>query len=75
MEPDIRAFLVMVLQSVATTLLWMLINMTLGIYFNLAFPEEKLTVWNILFYVFFLGTLAWLLRYLKHRWKGYREPE
>ena len=65
----------MVLQSVATTLLWMLINMTLGIYFNLAFPEGKLTVWNISFYIFFLVTLAGLLRYLRRRWKDYREPE
>jgi hypothetical protein len=73
MEPDIKAFLIMVLQSVATTLLWMLINMTLGIYFNLAFPEGKITVWNILFYVFFLSTLVLLLRYLRNRWKGFQE--
>ncbi len=75
MEPDIKAFLVLVMQSVATTLLWMLINMTLGIYFNLGFPEGKLTVWNILYYLFFAVTFWALLRYLRRRWKGYHEPE
>lgn len=73
MEPDVRAFLVLVMQSVSVVLLWMLINMTLGIYFDLGFFEGQLTVWNILYYVFFIGTLAMLIIYLRKRWKGFKE--
>ena len=75
MEPEIRAFLVMVMQSVSLTLLWMLVNMTLGIYYNLAFPEGPLSIWNVLFYVFFLVTMVLLLVYLRKRWKGFKEAE
>jgi len=75
MEPDIKAFLILVMQSIAITLMWMLLNMTAGIYFNLAFPDDKPTIWNVLFYIFFLGTLTWLLFYLRRRWKGFREPD
>jgi hypothetical protein len=73
MEPDVRAFLVLVMQSVSVVLLWMLINMTLGIYFDLGFFEGQLTVWNILYYIFFIGTLAMLIIYLRKRWKGFKE--
>ena len=75
MEPDIKAFLILVMQSIAITLLWMLVNMTAGIYYNLAFPEDHLTVWNILFYLFFCVSLTGLLLHLRSRWKDFREPD
>ncbi len=63
----------MVLQSLSVVLLWMLINMTAGIYFNLAFFETGITIWNIIFYLFFAGTFYWLTRYLRKKWKGFKE--
>lgn len=55
------------------TLLWMLVNMTAGIYFNLAFFEDRIAIWNIIYYVFFLGTFVLLIIYLRKKWKGFKE--
>jgi Ca2+/Na+ antiporter len=73
MEPDVRAFLILVMQSVSMVLLWMLMNMTAGVYFDLAFFEGHITIWNIVYYIFLLGTFYWLIIYLKKKWKGFKE--
>jgi len=61
------------MQSVSMVLLWMMVNMTAGIYFDLAFFDGAPSIWNILYYIFFLTTLALLLVYLKRKWKGFKE--
>lgn len=73
MEPEVKAFLLLIIQSLSMAMLWMLVNMTIGIYFNLAFVDDHLTIWNILYYIFFLGTLAFLIIYLRRKWKGFKE--
>ena len=73
MEPEVKAFLVLIMQSVSVTLLWMLVNMTIGIYFALAFFEGQPSIWNIIYYIFFLGTLLLLVMYLRKRWKNFKE--
>lgn len=73
MEPEVKAFLLLIVQSLSMTMLWMLVNMTIGIYFNLAFIDDHITLWNILYYLFFLGTLAFLILYLAKKWKGFKE--
>ncbi len=73
MEPEVKAFLLLIINSIAMALLWMMVNMTAGIYFNLAFFEEKLSIWNILYYIFFLATLVLLIVYLRKKWKGFKE--
>lgn len=73
MEPDVRAFLVLVMQSVSMVLLWMLVHMTIGIYYDLAFFEGRISTWNVLYYLFLLGTFFWLITYLKKKWKGFKE--
>lgn len=69
MEPEIRAFLVRIANSIAMTLLWMLVNMMAGIRYNLAFFDREPQWYNYLYYVWFLGSLALLLLYLKKKWK------
>jgi hypothetical protein len=73
MEPEVKAFLALIINSLAMALLWMMVNMTAGIYYNLAFFEDKLSIWNILYYIFFLATLAFLIIYLRKKWKGFKE--
>lgn len=73
MEPEVKAFLLLIIQSLSMALLWMMVNMTAGIYFNLAFVDEHVTLWNILYYIFFLTTFIFLLLYLKKKWKGFKE--
>ena len=71
MEPDVRAFLVRIVQSLSMGLVWLLVNMTLGIYFGLGFFENTPSLWNYIFYVWFLGSLVLLLLYFRKKWKGH----
>jgi hypothetical protein len=68
-EPEVKDFLRKIAWSVFFGIVWMMFNMTLGIYFGLLFPEEKLGIGNILFYIFFLGSLFFLVRYYYKTWR------
>jgi hypothetical protein len=70
MEPEIRAFLVRVANSIAMTLLWMLVNMVAGIRYNLAFFEQAPKWYNYLYYIWLVGSLVLLIIYLKRKWKN-----
>lgn len=69
MEDDTRAFLVRVMQTVSIVLLWMMINVFLGLYKGYAFFKEQPTLANYVYYAFFLISLAVLLIHLKRKWK------
>lgn len=69
MEPDARALLLKVAKSLSIAALFLLSNMTLGIFFDLGFIHSTINIGNILFYVFLLATLTALIWYLLKLWK------
>ena len=69
MEPEVRIFLAKIIKSFSMALLWMMTNMTLGIFFDLGFIHSSISLANILFYTFFLGSLTALIWYLLNIWK------
>lgn len=69
MEPEIKAFLVKIIKSLSIAILWMLLNMTLGIFFDFGFIHSSITLANILFYIFLLASLSALIWYLLRIWK------
>ena len=73
MEPEVKAFLLMIVQTLSMSMLWLLINMTAGIYFNLGFFEGTPSIWNILYYIFFLASFILLITYFRKKWKGWKE--
>ena len=73
MEPEVKAFLLLIIQTISMGIVWLLINMTVGIYFNLGFFEGSPSLWNILYYIFFLVSLMLLIMYLRKKWKGWKE--
>ena len=73
MEPEVREFLVKIMQSISMGLVWLLINMTIGIYFGFAFFEGSPTPGNYIYYIAFLGSLILLILYLRKKWKGWEE--
>jgi len=73
MEPDVKAFLLLIVQTISMGMLWLLINMTVGIYFNFAFFEGTPSLGNILYYIFFLISLFLLILYFRKKWKGWKE--
>lgn len=70
MEPEVQEFLKRIMQTISMGLLWMLINMTAGIYFGLAFFDDTPTWKNYIYYVCFIITLVLLLVYFRNKWKG-----
>lgn len=50
-------------------LLWMLINTTAGIKYNLGFPEGGIKIANVIFYVWLIASLIWLIWYIVRLWK------
>jgi len=69
MEEDTKAFLVRVMQTVSIVLLWMMINVFLGIYKNYGFFDDRPDWTNYLYYAFFLISLTALIIHLKRKWK------
>ncbi|HMI79235.1 MAG TPA: hypothetical protein VK484_10590 [Ferruginibacter sp.] len=69
MEEDTRAFLIRIMQTISLVLLWMLVNVFIGIYKDLAFFEGRPNWKNYLYYAFFLISLVVLIIHLKRKWK------
>jgi hypothetical protein len=74
MDPDVRFFLLTIVQSISMVMVWMLVNMTIGIYFGFAFFEAKPTISNFIYYPLLVISFVFLIRYLKNKWKGWKEP-
>jgi hypothetical protein len=69
METDVKDFLRRILLSLVLGLSWLFINMTLGIYFDLLPVYGRPDVGNILFYIFFLGSGFFYIRFLLRTWR------
>ena len=70
MENDTREFLIRIANTIGITLLWMMINLLFGIYFNWAFFEDSPRIGNIIYYLVFLVSLAGLIYFYYRLWKG-----
>lgn len=70
-DPDVKKFLVKVLNSISLVLLWMIAAATTGIYFQLGFINNGHLIYTIIFYAVLTLTLFLLLRYLYKIWKSH----
>lgn len=69
-DPDVKKFLLKVLNSLSLVLLWMIACATAGIYFELGYTNGKPLIYTILFYAGMFITLSLLVRYLYNNWKN-----
>lgn len=69
MEDETRAFLILIVNSIATVLLWMIANMVVGIYIGFAFFEGSPSWKNIVYYVIAFVTFILLIKRLRNKWK------
>ncbi len=69
MEDETRDFLVMIVQTISLVLLWMMINVLLGIYMGYGFFEGTIGWKNIVYYIAFLGSFFFLIKHIKKKWK------
>lgn len=69
MEEDVKEFLLRIVQTISMAMLWLLLNMTIGIYFDLAFFQGSPSIGNYIFYIWFIISLSFLLLYFRKKWK------
>lgn len=69
MEDETREFLVKIVQTISIVMLWMLVNVFIGIYKGLGFFDKAPGWKNYLFYAFFIGSGIALVVHLKRKWK------
>jgi len=69
-DPDVKVFLIKVLNSISIGLLWLLTCSTAGIYYKLGFIYRKPAIYPVIFYLCMLITLILLVRYLIKLWKS-----
>ena len=69
-DPDVKKFLLKILNSISWVLLWMIAAATAGIYFELAYSNGKPVIYTIIFYAVAVVTLFLLIRHLYKVWKN-----
>jgi hypothetical protein len=67
MENNPMGFFVMIVQTISMILLWMITNVFFGLYLGYAFFDD-INWKNILYYVFFIVSLVFLVRYIRRKW-------
>lgn len=69
MDPEVARYFRKILRSLFAGLMWLFSNITLGIYFKMAYGSEYAEIVHILFYIWLSLSLAILLWYLYRVWK------
>ena len=69
LDPQTKRYFKKVLSSFFTGIFWMLFMSTLGLFFGLGIIDTAVRWYNLVFYVIFLLSLAWLIRYYYRLWK------
>lgn len=68
-EEDPKIFLLRIVNTLAIVLLWMIVNIFIGLYLNYAFFEDVPNWKNYAYYAFLLISLIFLVIHLKRKWK------
>ena len=70
MDPEVKKYFIKILYSLSIGLLWMALNTTAGIYWEMAIISNGLSILNVLFFVWLLLSLAALLYYYYRTWRS-----
>ena len=70
MEPEIRAFLIRMMQTISLVLLWMLFNTLIGIKWGYLFINGKITTGHIIYFSLMIGTGIAIFIYLLKKWRN-----
>jgi hypothetical protein len=70
MEPEIREFFKRISSTIGLIIIWMAINIAAGIKYDLAFYEEKIRWYNIVFYIWAIASFIALIYLLLKIWKN-----
>ena len=68
MEDDTRLFLVTIMQTVSLIILWLLINIFLGLYLKFGLFDNRPSNTNIIYYILFTTGCFFLFKHIKKKW-------
>ncbi len=68
-EPDIKEFLIKILQVVTALVVWAIITMFFGLYLEWALIHHHFNIFNAIFYVWFVASLGGLIYFFYRVWK------
>jgi len=69
MDPEVAKYFKKILNSLFAGLMWMFINITAGIYFELAYGSQYSSFVHVLFFIWLAISLMLLLWYLYKTWR------
>ncbi len=73
MEDETQKFLVLIINTIALILIWMILHVFVGIYLGYAFFTENVTWKNLIYYIFLLATLFFVARRILKKWHAHAE--
>ena len=69
MEPEVLAFLKRVALAIFLAFCWLAINVIIGVKFDLAEVEGHITIGNVLYYIWLVGSLILMLFFFLRLWR------
>ncbi|MBS1747414.1 MAG: hypothetical protein JST21_14700 [Bacteroidetes bacterium] len=69
MEPEIREFFKRLSLCIGTIVIWMMINMIMGVKLGYAFFKGSIQLGNIVFYIWALVSFIFMVRIFFRIWK------
>ncbi|WP_298296850.1 hypothetical protein [Hydrotalea sp.] len=73
MEEDIRAFFIKIINTIAAILLWLFINIALGLKLKFAEVQQHFTIGNTLFYIWVILSGAFVFYYVVKIWRKHSQ--
>ena len=70
MDPAVKRYFRKIVNSFVVGLGWMIVFAICGIYLGLAVVRDGVKWYNVLFYIVFIVTLIWLIRYFHKTWNS-----
>ena len=68
MEDDTQLFLVTIMQTVSLLILWLLINIFVGLYLKFGLFDNSPSLTNITYYILFITGCFFLFKHIKKKW-------
>ena len=68
MEDDTRLFLITIMQTVSLLILWLLINIFVGLYLKFGLFDSRPSLKNIIYYAVFIIGCFFLFKHVKKKW-------
>jgi len=69
MEPELVAFFKRIALCMLLAFCWLMLNTIIGIKFDLAVVENHVTIGNVLYYIWLIGSLILLLLFFIRLWR------